>query len=100
MSVFVKPMLAASGAASLMLCSLGGALSQTPAPAGNGATALPTVVVEPPKQVARTPRQKPRPREVARRAVPPRTAPPTPTAPTSTPTSPAARLAAKSNVFD
>ncbi len=100
MSVFVKPMLAASGAASLMLCSLGGALSQTPAPAGNGATALPYIVVEPPKQVTRTRMQKPKPRAVAQRAVSARTAPTTPTTPTSTPTSPAARLAAKSNVFD
>ena len=36
MSVFAKPIWAASGAASLMLCGLcGPALSQTPAPAGN-----------------------------------------------------------------
>ena len=41
MSVFTKPILAASGAASLLLCSLGSpALSQTP-PASKGVTALP-----------------------------------------------------------
>ncbi len=56
MSVFAKPLLAVSGAASLILCSLGGpALSQAPAPAGDGVTALPEIDVNAPK-----PRQPPR----------------------------------------
>jgi outer membrane receptor protein involved in Fe transport len=56
MSVFAKPLLAVSGAASLILCSLGGpALSQAPAPAGNGVTALPEIDVNAPH-----PRQPPR----------------------------------------
>jgi outer membrane receptor protein involved in Fe transport len=87
-------MLAASGAASLLLCSLGGpALSQTPAPAANGTTALPNIVVEAPKQVAGKPKQRAKPRVVARRAVSPPTASPTPV-------SPAEQLAAKGSTFD
>jgi len=51
MSVFTKPMLSASGAASLLLCSLcSPALSQTP-PAGNGVTALPEIDVTAPRRV-------------------------------------------------
>src|SRR6202021_2640757 len=84
-SVFTKPMLAASGAASLLLCGLGGpALSQTPAPAANGTTALPNIVVQAPTQVAGKPKERPKPRVVARRAVSPRTPPaasPTPVSP-------------------
>src|ERR1700730_9819885 len=93
-SVFSKHMLAASGAASLMLLSgLGGpAQAQTPA-TGSGTTVLPNIVVEAPKQVAGTPKQRPKPRLAARRAVSP------PSAPTA-PVSPAAQLAAKSSVFD
>src|SRR6202166_771847 len=101
-SVFTKPMLAASGAASLLLCSLGGpALSQTPAPAANGTTALPNIVVEAPKQVAGKPKQRAKPQVVARRAVSPRTASSQPTAsPAPAPISPAEQLAAKGNSFD
>jgi outer membrane receptor protein involved in Fe transport len=90
-------MLAASGAASLLLCSLGGpALSQTPAPAENGNTALPNIVVQAPTQVAGKPKQREKPRVVARRAVSPRT-PPTAS---PTPISPAEQLAAKGSTFD
>ncbi|HET6839657.1 MAG TPA: ligand-gated channel, partial [Bradyrhizobium sp.] len=52
MSIFAKPMLAASGAASLVLLNFGGAaLAQTAAPAGNGTTALPQIEVTAPKRV-------------------------------------------------
>src|ERR1700721_2796944 len=96
-SVFTKPMLAASGAASLLLCGLGGpALSQTPAPAANGTTALPNIVVQAPTQVAGKPKERPKPRVVARRAVSPRTPP----AASPTPVSPAEQLAAKGRSFD
>jgi outer membrane receptor protein involved in Fe transport len=95
MSAFSKPILVASGAASLLLGSFGGtALSQTPAPAGNGTTALPDIVVEAPKQVAGKPKERAKPRVVAPRAVSPRT-PPSPT-----PVSPAEQLAAKGSSFD
>src|ERR1700733_1077001 len=60
-SVFTKPMLAASGAASLLLCGLGApALSQPPAPAANGTTALPNIVVQAPTQVAGKPKERPK----------------------------------------
>jgi outer membrane receptor protein involved in Fe transport len=99
--VFTKPMLAASGAASLLLCSLGSpALSQTP-PAGNGVTALPEINVIAPKQVAGKPKQRAKPRLIARRAVSPRTGSSQPTAwPAPAPVSPAEQLAAKGNSFD
>ena len=98
--MFTKPMLVVSGAASLLLCSLGGpALSQTPAPAANGTTALPNIVVEAPKQVAGKPKQRAKPRVVARRAVSPRTASSQPTA-SPAPISPAEQLAAKGRSFD
>ncbi len=94
MSAFLRPILVAAGAASLLLVSFGGtALSQTPAPAGNGTTALPDIVVEAPKQVAGKPKERPKPRAVARRAVSPPTASPTPV-------SPAEQLAAKGSSFD
>lgn len=94
MSAFSKPILVASGAASLLLGSFGGtALTQTPAPAGNGTTALPNIVVEAPKQVAGKPKERAKPRVVARRAVSPPTASPTPV-------SPAEQLAAKGRSFD
>jgi outer membrane receptor protein involved in Fe transport len=55
MSVFVRPIWAASGAASLILCSLNGtALSQTPAPVAP--TVLPEIEVTAPR-VAQTPRR-------------------------------------------
>ena len=95
MSIFAKPALAGCVAASLMLCSFM-ALAQTPAPAPapaeNGVTALPQIEVDAPKQVAGKPKEKPKPRVEARRAVSP------PTAPSAT--SPAAQLAAKGDVFD
>jgi outer membrane receptor protein involved in Fe transport len=97
MKLFARSTLLLSSSASLLLGLGGAAMSQTATPAGNGTTALPNIVVEAPKQVAGTPRQKPKPSAVARRAVSPRT---TPTTATSTPISPAAQLAAKSNVFD
>jgi outer membrane receptor protein involved in Fe transport len=57
MSVFAKPVLVASGAASLLLCGLGGtALSQTPAAAGNGTTTLPGIEVTAPRR-AQPPRR-------------------------------------------
>jgi outer membrane receptor protein involved in Fe transport len=99
MSVFTKPMLAASGVASLLICSLGSpALSQTP-PAGNGVTALPEIDVIAPRQVAGKPKQKPKPRAVARRAVTPTTASSEPAA-SPAPVSPAGQLAAKGQAFD
>ncbi len=95
--MFTKPMLAASGAASLLLCSLGGpALSQTP-PSGNGVTALPEIDVIAPKQVAGKPKQRAKPRVIARRAVSPRTAS---SQPSPAPVSPAEQLAAKGRSFD
>jgi outer membrane receptor protein involved in Fe transport len=95
MSVFVKSMLSASGAASLIVCSLGGsALAQTAPASGSGATALPDIVVEAPKPSSAP---KPKPRRVAA----PRSASPqgVQTA-ASTTASPADQLAAKSTVFD
>ena len=94
MSAFSKPALVASGAASLLLGSLGGtALSQTSAPAGNGTTSLPDIVVEAPKQTAGKQKQRPKTAAVARRVVTPPTAPPKTV-------SPAEQLAAKGSVFD
>jgi hypothetical protein len=99
MSVFTKPMLAASGAASLLICSLGSpALSQTP-PAGNGVTALPEIDVIAPRQAAGKPKQRPKPRAAARRAVAPTTASSEPAA-SPAPVSPAGQLAAKGQAFD
>jgi outer membrane receptor protein involved in Fe transport len=94
MSAFSKPVLVASGTASLLLGCLGGtALSQTPAPAGNGTTALPDIVVEAPKQTAGQQKQRPKTAAVARHVVTPPTAPPKAL-------SPAEQLAAKAGVFD
>jgi outer membrane receptor protein involved in Fe transport len=94
MSAFSKPILVASGATSLLLSCLGGtALSQTPAPAGTGTTALPDIVVEAPKQTAGKQRQRPKTATVARHVVTPPTAPPKTL-------SPAEQLAAKGSVFD
>jgi outer membrane receptor protein involved in Fe transport len=100
MSVFTKPMLAASGAASLLLCSLGGpALAQTPS-AGNGVTTLPEIDVTAPKQVAGKPKQRAKPRVVARRAVSPRTASSPPTASAVSPENAAQALAGQNEKFD
>jgi outer membrane receptor protein involved in Fe transport len=94
MSAFSKPILVASGAASLLLGALGGtALSQTPAPAGTGTTALPDIVVDAPKQTAGKQKQRPKTATVARHVVTPPTAPPKTV-------SPAEQLAAKGSVFD
>ena len=118
MSVFKKRILAA-GAASLVICGVGGAAyAQTPAPAEtppaeapaqnapaaapsenapataapapSGPTVLPETRVAAPKQAAKP--AKPRPREVARGAASPPQTPP--------PLSPAAQLEAKSGTFD
>jgi outer membrane receptor protein involved in Fe transport len=98
MSAFTKPFWVASGAASLLVGGLGSAaLSQTPAPATNGATTLPDIVVEAPKQTAARPKQRPKPKTstvAARSGVNP------PTATTPKLVSPAEQLAAKGNVFD
>jgi outer membrane receptor protein involved in Fe transport len=94
MSAISKPVLVAAGAASLLLGSLGGtALSQTPAPAGNGTTALPDIVVEAPKQTAGKQKERPKTPAIARHVVTPPTAPPKSL-------SPAEQLAAKGSVFD
>jgi len=67
-------MLAASGAASLLLCSLGGpALSQTP-PAGNGVTALPEIDVVAPRRAQ--PPKRPRTHVVSGKRRPTPAAPP------------------------
>ncbi len=62
MSVFAKSILASCSAASLMLCGGGTALSQTPAPAGSGTTALPQIEVIAPRTVQ--PPRRPRTRVV------------------------------------
>jgi outer membrane receptor protein involved in Fe transport len=63
MSVFAKPVWGTSAAASLMLCSLGGAaLAQTSAPAGNAVTALPQIEVVAPRRVQ--PPRRPRTRVI------------------------------------
>lgn len=94
MARVVKSILLLSGSASLLLGLGGTAMSQTATPAtGNDTTALPNIVVEAPKQVAGTPKQRPKPHLAARRAVSPPSAPPAPV-------SPAAQLAAKGSVFD
>jgi outer membrane receptor protein involved in Fe transport len=87
-----RTLLLLSGSASLLLGLGGTAMSQTVAAAGDSTT-LPEIAVEAPKQVAGTPKQRPKPRAAAQRAVSPRTAPPEPV-------SPAAQLAAKGSVFD
>ena len=56
MSVYAKPVLAACGAASLLLCLGGKALSQTPAPAANAVTTLPEIEVVAPRR-AQPPRR-------------------------------------------
>lgn len=94
MARVVKSILLLSGSASLLLGLGATAMSQTATPAtGNDTTALPNIVVEAPKQVAGTPKQRPKPHLAARRAVSPPSAPPAQV-------SPAAQLAAKGSVFD
>jgi hypothetical protein len=97
MSAFTRSLWVASGAASLLLCGLGSAAhSQTAEPSSSGATKLPDIVVDAPKQAAARPKPKLKPRTntvAARSGVTP---------PTSAPklVSPAEQLAAKGNVFD
>ena len=87
--MFIKPMLAASGAASLLLCSLGGpALPQTP-PADNGVTALPEIDVVAPRRAQ--PPKRPRTHVVTGKRRP------TPAAP---PQTEAQTLAGKNEKFD
>lgn len=97
MSAFTRSLWIASGAASLLLGGLGSAAhSQTAEPSSSGATKLPDIVVDAPKQAAARPKPKLKPRTntvAARNGVSP---------PTSAPklVSPAEQLAAKGNVFD
>lgn len=87
--MFTKTMLAASGAASLLLCSLDGpALSQTP-PAGNGVTALPEIDVVAPRRAQ--PPKRPRTHVVSGKRRP------TPAGP---PQTEAQTLAGKNEKFD
>jgi outer membrane receptor protein involved in Fe transport len=93
MALSVKGTLLLSGSASLLLGLGGTVLAQTAAPTGSGTTALPNIVVEAPKQVAGTQRQKQKPRAAARGTVSPTTTPPAPV-------SPAEQLAARAHTFD
>jgi len=95
MTFFARSTLLLSGSASLLLGLGGAAMSQTAA--GSDSTRLPDIVVEAPKQVAGTPKQKPKPHVAARSAVSRPTTPPTPVSPAE---QQAAQLAAKSSVFD
>ena len=93
MTLFMKNTLLFSTSASLLLSLGGPALSQAPAAPGDSNTRLPNIVVEAPRQVAGTPKQRPKPHVASRRSRP--TAQPTPT-----PVSRAEQLAAKGSVFD
>ena len=95
--MFTKPMLAASGAASLLLCSLGGpALSQTP-PSGNGVTALPEIDVDRAEASSReTETEGETARDCPARRVPADSV----VQPSPAPVSPAEQLAAKGSSFD
>jgi outer membrane receptor protein involved in Fe transport len=95
MTLVARSALLLSSSASLLLGLGGPVLSQTPAAPGDSNTRLPNIVVEAPKQVAGTPKQRPKPHVASRRATSRPTAQPTPT-----PVSPAEQLAAKSSVFD
>jgi TonB dependent receptor-like, beta-barrel len=96
MTLFARSTLLLSGSASLLLGLCGAAMSQTAA--GSDSTRLPDIVVEAPKQIAGTPKQKPKPHVAARSAVSrPTTTPPTPVSPAE---QQAAQLAAKGGVFD
>jgi TonB dependent receptor len=97
MSAFTRSLWVASSAASLLLGGLGStALAQTAEPSSSGATKLPDIVVDAPKQAAAKPKPRPKPRTntaVARSGVsPPNSAPKL--------VSPAEQLAAKGSVFD
>jgi outer membrane receptor protein involved in Fe transport len=93
MMLSVRSTLLLSSSASLLLGLGSPALSQTSAPAGGGTTALPRIEVVAPKQVAGNPKEKPKPRAIARRPVSPPRAPPSPVPP-------AEQLTAKGRVFD
>jgi outer membrane receptor protein involved in Fe transport len=93
MTLFVRKTLLLSSSASLLIGLGSPAISQTVAAAGDNNTTLPSIVVEAPKQVAGTPKQRPKPRVTAQSAASRPTAPPTPV-------SPAEQLAAKASVFD
>ena len=93
MTLFVRKTLLLSSSASLLIGLGSPAISQTVAAAGDNNTTLPSIVVEAPKQVAGTPKQRPKPRATAQSAASRPTAPPTPV-------SPAEQLAAKASVFD
>jgi outer membrane receptor protein involved in Fe transport len=71
MSVFAKPVWPVTGAAALMMGSLGStAFSQIPAPAGTGVTALPGIEVIAPQRVQPPRRPKTRVTTAARREMP------------------------------
>src|ERR1700730_669346 len=89
-SIFAKPMLAASGASLMLLCGLGGSAHSQVLAAANGTTALPEIEVVKPRAAQPTRRPKTRVTSGKPRA--------TPDAPA--PVSPPAQLAAKSSVFD
>src|SRR3984893_17414784 len=89
-SIFAKPMLAASGASLMLLCGLGGSAQSQVLAAANGPTALREIEVVKPRAAQPTRRPKTRVTSGKPRATP--AAPP--------PVSPAAQLAAKSSVFD
>jgi outer membrane receptor protein involved in Fe transport len=101
MSVLKRQLLAASSAASLLLCSVGSpAHAQALAPSGDNAVKLPNVEVTAPKRVATASKKPPtrKPRIVSRSGAS-RTANPTsPAAPAAL--SPAEALAAKGKNFD
>ena len=87
--MLTEPMLAVSGAASLLLCSLGSpALSQTP-PAGNGVTALPEIDVTAPRHAQRPRRPRTHVVTAKRRQ-----------APAAPPQTEAQALAGKNETFD
>ena len=87
--MLTKPMLAVSGAALLLLCSLGSpALSQTP-PAGNGVTALPEIDVTAPRHAQRPRRPRTHVVTAKRRQ-----------APAAPPQTEAQALAGKNETFD
>jgi outer membrane receptor protein involved in Fe transport len=89
-SIFAKPMLAASGASLMLLCGLGGSAQSQVLAAANGTTALPEIEVVKPRAAQPTRRPKTRVTSGKPRATPA----------ASAPVSPAAQLAAKSSVFD
>jgi outer membrane receptor protein involved in Fe transport len=97
MTSYRKGILLLSSSLSLLLGPPGAAFAQTPEPpAASDSTALPSIEVAPPKQVAEAVRRKPKskPHAAAPRGLSAATATP------AADSSPAAQLAAKSEVFD